>query len=96
METDKSLAVFAGQFVPLKLTTDGGADFGKWRRKYPVKGAGIPIVYVVRADGKLLYGQVGAPAGASLQQVLYTALRQSGRSYSNAEVALLKKATAAG
>src|SRR5688572_22240723 len=55
LSTDRSLAVFAGQFVPLKVTTDGNADWGTWSRKYPVEGNGIPKFYIIRADGTKMF-----------------------------------------
>ena len=90
LETDKSLAVFAGQFVPLKLTTDGNPEWSAWTRKYPLDGNGIPRLYVVRADGEKLYGGIGAPPGNQLTQMLYTTLQQAGRRFSADEIALLK------
>jgi len=90
LETDRSLAVFAGQFVPLKLTTDGNPEWSSWARKYPLQGNGIPRLYVVRADGEKLYGGIGAPPGNQLTQMLYATLQKAGRRYTPDEVALLK------
>jgi len=95
LETDKSLAVFAGQFVPLKLITDGNPEWSKWARQYPVDGNGIPRLYVIRADGEKLYGAVGALAGDALPRMLYTTLQRSGRSFNDAETALLKSSVEA-
>jgi len=103
LTTDRSLAVFAGQFVPLKVTTDGNADWGKWDRKYPVEGNAIPIFYLIRADGTKMIATVGAPPESELPKLLAQAVDQAGRSFKDSEVALLettvkeaKEAVAAG
>lgn len=82
--------MFAGQFVPLKLTTDGNPEWSAWARKYPLDGNGIPRLYVVRADGEKLYGGIGAPPGNQLTQMLYATLQKAGRRFSAEEVTLLK------
>ncbi len=92
METDRSLARFAGQFVPLKIVTDGNREWGQWNRKFPVDGNGIPRLYVVRADGKQLYGAVGSLPGNQLPQMMAAALQQSGRSLSQQESDALEQA----
>lgn len=86
METDRELSAFAGKFVPLKVTTDGNADWNKWANTYPTDGSGIPIVYVIRADGEKLYGKRGAPPGDELQKLLFSSLQQAGRIFTDAEV----------
>ena len=56
LETDESLAAFAGQFVPLKLVTTGqNEEWSSWSQKYPHEGRTIPVLFVVRADGKKIY-----------------------------------------
>ena len=85
LETDKSLSAFAGQFVPLKLTTDGNPEWSKWARKFPHEGNGIPILYIIRADGKKLYARSGALPGKALPQMLFAAMKQSGRIFSDGE-----------
>jgi hypothetical protein len=90
LNTDKSLSAFAGQFVPVKVVTNGSdPDWGKLARAYPSEGNGIPKLYVIRADGQMLYGKSGAPQGEALPQMLLTTLQQSGRSFSDADAALL-------
>ena len=89
LSTDQSLAAFAGQFVPLKLTTDGNPEWSKWARRYRHEGGSIPIIYVIRADGEKLYARSGSLQGNELPQMLATVLQQAGRTFSNAETALL-------
>jgi hypothetical protein len=92
LENDRSLAGFAGQFVPLKIVTDGNPQWGKWSRLYPMDGGGIPRLYVVRADGEKLYAAVGSLPGDQLPQMLLATLKQSGRAFNAAEALLLEKA----
>ena len=81
--------------MPLKIVTDGNPEWNKWARKYPIDGAGIPRLYVVRADGEKLYGEVGSLPGDQLPRMLLAALSKAGRSFSDAESQLLEKAVTA-
>jgi hypothetical protein len=92
LENDRSLAGFAGQFVPLKIVTDGNPQWSKWARMYPIDGGGIPRLYVVRADGEKLYAAVGSLPGDQLPQMMLATLKQAGRAFSLADAALLEKA----
>jgi tetratricopeptide (TPR) repeat protein len=78
------------QFVPLKVDTDG-ANWGKWAQKYPPEGNGIPIIYVIRADGQKMYGKTGAMNGDVLPQFMTQTLTQAGRVFNEKEFALLEK-----
>jgi hypothetical protein len=75
LQSQASLQPLVAQFVPLKVGYTGTGDFGKWARLYPVEGNAIPKVFVVRADGQLLYGKSGAPPSLAgfLQQQLSAA-----------------------
>lgn len=90
LSTDRSLSAFAGQFVPLKLITDGNPQWSKWATTYPAEGKGIPYLYVVRADGEKLYAKSGALPGDALPKMLLATLSQSGRRFNDAETALLE------
>ena len=61
----------------LKVGTDDRQMWGEWSRKYKHEGNGIPIVYVIRADGKQLYGKSGTPSPLPL--FLLSALKQGGQ-----------------
>ncbi len=78
-----------GQFVPLKVISSGD-QWQQWTRKYKREGSGIPIIYVVRADGEQLYGKSGALRGDALPQMLTAASQQSGRVFSESESLLLE------
>jgi hypothetical protein len=90
LNTDRALSAFAGQFVPLKLITDGNPGWNKWASTYQAEGRGIPLLYVVRADGEQLYAKSGSLPGDALPQMLLTTLKQSGRTFSDAETELLQ------
>ena len=95
LENDRSLAAFAGQFVPLKIITDNNVDWSQWSRKYPMTGNGIPQLYVVRADGEQIYGGAGAPNGDDLPAMLFASLKKSGRSFTNQEASFMQRAVQA-
>ena len=95
LENDRSLAGFAGQFVPLKIITDGNPQWNEWESKYPVDGRGIPRLYVVRADGEQLYGAVGSLPGNMLPQMMLATLKQAGRVLSDADAVLLDESVSA-
>lgn len=78
--------------MPLKIVTDGNPEWNKWASKYPIDGRGIPRLYVVRADGEKLFGAVGSLPGEQLPQMMLAALRQAGRSMSDAEAQSLAQA----
>jgi tetratricopeptide (TPR) repeat protein len=78
------------QFVPLKVDTDG-ANWGQWARKYPPEGNGIPMIYVIRADGEKMYGKTGAMNGEALPTFMKQILGQTGRVFNEKEFALLEK-----
>ena len=82
------LTQFRSQFVPLKIETNG-ADWNQWAKKYPPMGRGIPIIYVIRADGEKLYGRSGALAGPQLPQMMLDVLKECGRQFNDAEYAAL-------
>ena len=90
LNTDRSLAPLVAQFVPLKMETDGD-KWGAWAGKYSHEGNGIPIIYVVRADGTKLYGKSGG-LGDQLPQFLALQLSSAGKILSSAQLAQVQSA----
>lgn len=88
LQTDRSLARYAGWFVPLKIETNG-AEWAKWSRQYRAEGNGIPIIYVIRADGKQLFGRSGSLPGMELPVLLQQAIAQAGTIYSDQQLELM-------
>ena len=74
---DRSLAPLIAQFVPLKIKTSS-PDWGKINKRFPLPGNTIPVVYVIRADGKKIYADRSTLSGNQLPTVLQLSLRQAG------------------
>jgi hypothetical protein len=89
LSTDRSIAPLVAQFVPLKVETDG-PNWGQWASKYRHEGSGIPILYVIRADGEKLYAKSGAKAGDELPRFLVEHLRAAGTIFSDQQLATIK------
>lgn len=82
------------QFVPLKVET-AGEPWQKWARQYSHEGNGIPIIYIIRADGMKLYGKSGPVPGEDLGRFLAFQLATAGRVLNDVEAELLTEAVAA-
>lgn len=91
LKTDRSIAPLVTQFVPLKIDTEE-ADWQEWASKYRPEGNGIPILFVVRADGEMLYGKSGSKTGNELPVFLNEHLKTSGRIFSDEQLAAIKSA----
>lgn len=79
------------QFVPLKIDTEG-PEWQTWARKYRHEGNGIPILYVVRANGELAYARSGSKTGDDLPRFLIEHLSTAGVIFSDAQLTALKSA----
>lgn len=77
--------------MPLKIETDGD-NWAAWGTKYRHEGKGIPILYVVRADGELVYAKSGSKSGDELPQFLAEHLTTAGVILSDAQLAQIKGA----
>jgi hypothetical protein len=91
LSTDRSIAPLVMQFVPLKVETDG-EHWGEWASKYSHEGNGIPILFVIRADGEKLYGKSGAKNGNELPLFLAEHLKSAGRIFNDEQLATIKSA----
>jgi hypothetical protein len=96
LRTDASLRSILAQYVPLEIDTTG-PDWPAWSRKFPSEGNSIPKVYVVRADGEVLYAKSGTPA--ELPAFLVSYRKQAGAPLTTKQLkdlpAALEKAKAA-
>lgn len=90
LQKEPALAPLAAQFVLLKLETGPNPHWAAWSKAFPTTGSGIPKVYVVRADGEMLYGKSGAPA--DLAGFLKRQLAGTGRVLSVKELQELARA----
>ncbi len=94
LNTDRSIRPLVAQFVPLKIETDGGdPQWGSWNRKYSHEGDGIPIIFVVRADGEKMYGKSGS-LGDQLPRFLATQLVSAGKIFTPAQLEQVQTAVA--
>jgi tetratricopeptide (TPR) repeat protein len=89
LEKDDDLKPLATQFVLLKIDT-GTPVWTKWNARHKCDGDGEPKVFVVRGDGKQLYGSVGAPN--AMQSFLKEQLQDAGKILGARELAELEKA----
>jgi len=85
--TDKKIAPFAAQFVPVKLDVNS-SEFRSWESdlKKTNNNKAVPYVFVVRSDGETLYGGGGSLPGDKLGMMLASTLQNSGRVLSAKEI----------
>ena len=80
------------QIVPIKIKI--GTDmYREWSRQHKHEGRGIPIVYIVRADGKTLYAKSGKPQNEVIGQMLTAALDDAGYIMTERDVSVVEKVT---
>ena len=79
------------QFVPLRISGDS-PEGERWVKRFPYVGK-LPVVYVIRADGKQLYTHSGVPK--NLTVFLGQQLKQSGRILPLAQMKRLREAVGA-
>ena len=77
--------------MPLKVDTEGD-EWAAWSRKYRHEGNGIPILYVVRANGEIAYAKSGAKQGDELPLFLAEHLTTAGTIFSEAQLGQIKTA----
>lgn len=65
------------QYVPLELKVDD-PEFQQWVQRYPPTGKGIPMIFIVSAQGQQVYNNSGAPHGDGLKQLLQAGIEQTG------------------
>ena len=67
-------------------------EYQSWDRRFRASGSSLPMVYVVRADGEMLYGKGGPIEGAELPKFLLTYRKQAGMGLSGKQVKDLSSA----
>jgi tetratricopeptide (TPR) repeat protein len=74
LATDRSIQHLVEQYLVLEINTDS-ADWPRLRDTFQFDESGIPAVFVVRADGELLYSKSGKPTdlAAFLKEYLESA-----------------------
>ena len=74
------MAPYAAQFVPVKLDI-GSAAYQKWRKNLEFTGEQkvYPYIFIVRSDGKTIYGNGGLTYKTELIPLMQFALETSGK-----------------
>lgn len=76
--TDAGVKKGLQAFVMLEMELNG-TEFSGFRGQFPLDVPGVPMMYIVRADGTLMYGRFGAMSGSELTSVLDTQIARAGR-----------------
>ncbi len=93
LKTDKSLDRYMELFIPLKIRVQT-KEWNKWAGRFQYQAGERPILYVVRADGKQLYGKAGPHRGNELTQMLELVLGQAGTIYDDQQISVITEAVA--
>ena len=76
--------------MPLRVNIDT-PDGKTWTSYFPFEGGTTPALYVIRADGKQMYGRSGTPP--NLPRFLHDQLQDAGEIPSNRQLALMARAS---
>lgn len=79
------------QFVALEVNKEN-AEYRQWARMFPPKGEGIPMIYIVSAQGQEFVNQSGAPVGEALNELLESGLQSDAEANEALEVERLAQA----
>lgn len=90
LQSDARARPLVAQFIPVKLDVDDRATWGKIARRFKPAGTVLPGVVVVRADGKALHSEFGAPP--QVPAFLANQLQQSGKILNNTQAEQLSAA----
>lgn len=98
LNTDRSLKPLLKNFVPLKMDVGNREVFKAWTDKFPIETSngsfGIPVVFIIRADGEPIYVRSGNPAGKLLPQLLRDGIKKSGTILTSSKLEKLESTVA--
>jgi tetratricopeptide (TPR) repeat protein len=77
LKTEPDLQQLLTQYVPIEIKA-GTPDWNVWTQQYKPGGGGVPLIYIVDAEGKEVYNKSGAPQGDGLKQLLTMGITQTG------------------
>ena len=77
LQTEPELRQLLTQYVPIEIKA-GSPDFKLWAQHYKPSGNGVPLIYIVSAEGKEIYNKSGAPQGDGVKQLLAMGIEQTG------------------
>ncbi|MCA9263869.1 MAG: thioredoxin family protein [Planctomycetales bacterium] len=84
MATSSLVQVELQRYVLLQMDS-ASSEFTHFRQQFPADYQGVPMVYVIRADGTMLYGRSGGMAEQTLQRLLSAATQRSGSPLSDGQ-----------
>lgn len=74
---DENLRPLLDEFVYLEMDHKS-PEFAEFRARFPGDVSGVPMVYMIRGDGAVLYGQSGSLRSEQLAQLLSHGIQNSG------------------
>ena len=86
LASDAAVRELTEKYVVLNLDNQS-TDFQAFLAQHPADYQGVPMVFVLRPDGAMLYGQSGGMTAHGLSDLLKFGLQESGRSLSSEEQA---------
>ena len=89
IHSEPRLKPLLSKFVLLEMERNSN-DFARFQAKFPAEVTGVPMVYMLRADGEMIYGQSGAMNAQQLTLLLNQGITQSGRIFSPSELQRLE------
>jgi tetratricopeptide (TPR) repeat protein len=90
VRTDQNVQAVLKRFVLLEMDVES-FQFEEFSARYPHRLQAIPIVFMLRPDGKVLYGKSGGMSADQLAGLLVAGLENSGSGLSEAEARELSR-----
>jgi thioredoxin-like negative regulator of GroEL len=91
IHSDPKVKSILDDFVYLEMDSKS-AEFAQFRASYPGSYSGVPMVYMLRADGEVMYGQSGGMPTEQLQMLLNHGLKNAGTVLSATELQRVEQA----
>ena len=86
--SDPQLQKYSEWFVPIKIHT-GSDDWSTLLKTYSFDNGGVPIVFIIRADGEQLYGSGEKISAEKLYSIVEDSIAKSGQMLSGAQASKL-------
>ena len=77
LRSEPSLRALLEKYVVINMDSSS-PEFQSFVRRFPAQVRGVPMVYVVRPDGAMLYGRSGGLSPEGIQNLLSFGLEESG------------------
>jgi hypothetical protein len=89
IHSDPALRPLLSQFVYLEMDRRS-SQFAEFQAKFPAEMSGVPMVYLIRPDGEIMYGQSGGMGAEQLTLLMNHGIANSGRIFSPSELQRLE------